>query len=143
MSFGQAITSGFKNYANFKGRASRSQFWWFYLFIILVAIALAVVDQTLGFTVGAQVIDLGDGNVFETPGTGVLGILWGLAVFLPFLGLAVRRLHDTNRTGWWVLWGFLLTFVCFVGVIILIVFYASKGTPDENRFGPPPIADLI
>jgi uncharacterized membrane protein YhaH (DUF805 family) len=142
MSFGQAIKSGFNNYANFNGRASRSAFWWFYLFIVLVALALSIIEQGLGLTYGAQVIDVG-GTAFESPGTGILTSLWALAVFLPFLGLAVRRLHDTDRTGWWVLWGFLLTFVCFVGLIILIVFYASKGTPGENRFGPPPLADII
>jgi uncharacterized membrane protein YhaH (DUF805 family) len=139
MSFGQAIKSGFNNYANFQGRASRSEFWWFYLFTIIISLILNIIDQAAGFTFGAQEIDM-SGTMVSIPGTGVLSTIWSLAVLLPILGLMARRLHDTDRSAWWILWGILLTFLCFVGTIILIVFFASKGTPADNKFGPPPVA---
>ncbi len=77
MSFGQAIGSYFKNYANFSGRASRSEFWYPTLFVFLVAIVLYVVDRS-----------------------GTLNLIWRLATFLPLIAMAARRLHDTNRSGW-------------------------------------------
>jgi uncharacterized membrane protein YhaH (DUF805 family) len=139
MTFGQAIKSGFSNYANFQGRASRSEFWWFYLFTIIISFGLSVIDQALGFTYGAQDIDM-SGTIVSIPGTGVLTTIWSLAILLPILGLMARRLHDTDRSAWWILWGLLLTFLCFVGTIILIVFFASKGTPVDNKYGSPPVA---
>ena len=136
MSFGEAVKSGFSNYANFKGRASRSEFWWFYLFTILVSLILNVIDMAAGFTYGGSEVDI-SGTIYSVPGTGVLTTIWTLVVLLPILGLMARRLHDTDRTGWWILWGILLSVLCFIGVIILIVFLASKGTPADNRYGPP------
>lgn len=120
MSFGQAISSGFKNYALFSGRATRSAFWWFYLFTVIVAIAISVVE-----------------GIFGSPdvavGVGLISVIWTLAIILPILGLMVRRLHDANHTGWWIL----IAFIPLIGAIVLIVFWATAGTQGDNKYGSP------
>ncbi len=116
MSFGQAISSGFKNYAVFSGRATRSAFWWFYLFTIIVAIAIFAIESAIG-------------------SNGIITVVWFLGVFLPELGLAIRRLHDADHSGWW----WFIGLVPF-GSIVLIVFWATPGTQGDNRFGSPEIA---
>jgi len=117
MTFGQAIASGFRNYTTWSGRASRSEFWWWYLFSILVMIIpnawyLAEVNnKTYGF------------------GT-VLYALVALALVLPTLAMTIRRLHDTNRSGgWW--W---IQLIPFVGSIILLVFMFLAPVNEGNRF---------
>lgn len=121
MSFGAAIKSVFSQYVGFSGRARRSEYWWFALFTFLVSIAAAILDSALGLT-------------FEGSSTGFIGLVASLALLLPALAVAVRRLHDTDRTGWWVLIGV----VPLVGAIVLIVFFVSDSTPGANRFGPSP-----
>jgi uncharacterized membrane protein YhaH (DUF805 family) len=115
--FGEAISLAFKNAFVYTGRASRSAYWWFALFAAIIYIVIdIVVVVAAGHSVGTRTgVDL------------VLGILWlifGLAV-------AIRRLHDINRTGWW----FLIGFVPFVGGITLLVFSLLPGTRGPNRFG--------
>ena len=83
MNFGQAIASGFSNYVNFSSRACRSEYWFWVLFVVLAQIATSIVDMALGVSVTSS--------------------LFGLATFLPSLALGVRRLHDLDRTGWWLL----------------------------------------
>ncbi len=123
MSFSEAISSGFKNYAVFSGRATRSAFWWFYLFTIIVGIAISVIEGAMGSSGIAG-------------GLGIISIIWALGVFLPTLGLVIRRLHDADHSGWW----WLIGLVPLVGVIVLIVFWATPGTQGDNRFGSPEIA---
>ncbi|MCV9998976.1 DUF805 domain-containing protein [Pararhizobium sp. YC-54] len=101
--------------AVFSGRASRSEFWWFALFNVIVAIAATIVDATIGIE--------------------LFSIAAGLALLLPGLGVAVRRLHDTDRTGWWV-----LIALTIIGLVVLIIFYATPGTPGDNEYGPAPAA---
>lgn len=122
MSFTQAIRSVFSQYAGFTGRARRSEYWWWFLFTVLVGIATGIIDQALGTTVGEG---LGE--------TGVLTSLASLALLLPTLAVSLRRLHDTGRTGWWVL----LALVPF-GFIVLIVFYVQDSKPGPNEHGPNP-----
>ncbi|MGZ5341123.1 MAG: DUF805 domain-containing protein [Solirubrobacterales bacterium] len=117
MTFGEAIKDGFDHYVKFDGRASRPAFWWWLLFVVLVSIA-------------ANIIDAG---IFE--GT-VLTWIVGLALFLPGLSVSIRRLHDTNRTGWWVL----ISFIPIIGFIVLLIFYIQESDPGENQYGPPPAA---
>lgn len=109
-----------KKYAVFDGRARRQEFWMFVLINFVISVALNVVDRVLsiGFFSGA----------------GILGTLYGLAVLIPSLALAWRRLHDTDKSGWWILIGL----IPLVGWIILIVFYATEGNRGPNRFGPDP-----
>ncbi|WP_433649132.1 DUF805 domain-containing protein [Micromonospora zamorensis] len=121
MSFIAAVKSVFSQYVGFTGRARRSEYWWFALFAVIVGIVAAILDSALGLT-------------FENGSTGFIGLVVNLALLLPTLAVAVRRLHDTDRTGWWVLIGL----VPLVGAIVLIVFFVSDSTHGANRFGPSP-----
>lgn len=139
MGFGEAIKTNFSKYATFSGRASRSEFWWWVLFTNLVAIGLNLVDSVAHLRVWESTTDIviGDQVVpFVNSGVGVLSTLWALAVLLPTLAVAIRRLHDADHSGWWILWGGLLSIICCVGAIILLVFYLTGSRP-ANRWGPP------
>lgn len=114
MNFQQAIVSGFQNYVNFAGRAARSEFWYWALFVFLVNIAANLVDAAID--------------------VGLISALASLALFLPGIAVSVRRLHDLDRTGWW-----LLIALTGVGIILLIVWWCMKGTTGSNRFGPDPL----
>ena len=117
MNFGEAIKAGFNNYVNFQGRARRSGYWYWYLFSALVSFAFSVLSS-------------GKSDNFF----GVIGGLVGLALFLPGLAYAVRRLHDTNRSGWHLL--FIL--IPLVGWIFLLVWLVQDSEPGDNRFGANP-----
>ncbi|WP_319462380.1 DUF805 domain-containing protein [Micromonospora sp. RTP1Z1] len=123
MSFTAAIRSVLTQYVGFTGRARRSEYWWFALFTVLVGLAAAILDGVLGTTLGS-----GRGS------TGVIGIIVNLALLLPTLAVAMRRLHDTDRSGWWLLIGL----VPIVGAIVLLVFFVLDSTPGTNRFGANP-----
>ena len=118
MNFPEAVAAGFRNYVNFSGRASRSEYWYWTLFYILVAVATALIDAALN--------------------TSLLNPIASLALFLPSLSVAVRRLHDVDRSGWW----FLLILIPLIGAIILLVWYCTRGTPGPNRFGPDPLGGM-
>lgn len=155
MTFREAVESVLRQYATFSGRAPRSEFWWFYLFSVLVGICCGVVDAVLG--------------------TDLLVPLASLALLLPSLAVTSRRLHDSNRTAWWILGFFLGGFVGTVafffglfawlfaglgqddglgaagvtsivlGIVVLLVTFIvqlvlmlAPGTPGPNRFGPGP-----
>lgn len=120
MDFQAAIRSCFNKYVTFSGRAPRSEYWFFVLFVFLLNIACGLVDNAL----------------FGYDNVGVLGGIVSLAVFLPSLAVAIRRLHDLGRSGWWIL----LTLIPIVGIIILIVFYVQKGEDGPNEYGPDPLA---
>ena len=112
-----------KKYVVFSGRARRKEYWYFVLFNLIASIVLALVDGMTGS--------------FDTEsGIGLLGAIYALAVLLPSLAVSVRRLHDTDRSGWWLL----LAFIPLVGAIILIVFFVLDGTAGDNRFGANPKA---
>jgi uncharacterized membrane protein YhaH (DUF805 family) len=109
-----------RKYAVFSGRARRKEYWMFALFNIIIAFALAVIEGLTG--------------IFPESPRSVLGSIYMLAVFLPSLGVGVRRLHDTGRSGWWLLIGL----VPIIGWIVLLVFNVQDSQPGENRFGPNP-----
>ena len=111
-----------KNYVGFSGRSRRSEYWSFTLFYLVLAIVLSVLD---GIVFGGSV----DGK-----GTPVLSGLFMLAMLLPSIAVGIRRLHDTDRSGWWLLIGL----VPLVGFIVLIVFFVQDSKPGDNRFGPNP-----
>lgn len=117
MNFGEAIKFGFSNYANFEGRSRRSAYWWWFLFTTLVS-------------AGEQIISQGDNNLI---GSVVAGLV-GLALLLPSLAFGVRRLHDTNRSGW----NLLYILIPLAGAIILLVFFVEDSNQDTNRFGANP-----
>ena len=118
MNFTDAIKSGFNNYVGFTGRARRSEYWYWILFVVIVSFAVGLLG--------------GVNSDFSNVISGIVS----LALFLPGLAMAVRRLHDTNRSGWFVL----LALIPLVGFIILLVFYVQGGTPGDNRFGANPKA---
>ena len=122
MSFGQAVTTVFSKYATFSGRARRREFWWWYLFVTIVYVVASIIDRAAGLTYG----DL-------TYGGGWLSSIAGLALLLPNLAVGVRRLHDTGRTGWWLLIGL----VPFIGIIVLLYFFIFDSEND-NQYGPYP-----
>ena len=118
MGLGQAISAGFANYFNFKTRASRSEYWYFILFLFIVSIALTIVDLAMN----------GPGGKF------LLNTIFSLATFIPSLSVLVRRLHDIGRSGWYVL----LVFIPLVGIIILIYWACQPSAPQPNAYGPAP-----
>ncbi|HRY10801.1 MAG: DUF805 domain-containing protein [Actinobacteria bacterium] len=135
MSFGQAISSGFKKYAVFRGRASRSEFWYWVLFYIIVSFILNILDNLFGFQVSTVTnLETGD-SVTSVYNPGWLSSIWALVVLLPTISIAVRRLHDVNKSGWW--WW--LGLICCIGPLILIfAFYIKEGDAGDNNYGPPP-----
>lgn len=138
---GAAVKSAFSQYATFSGRSTRSQFWWFYLFYVIVIVILNVVDNLLNLQVGASSMDfrVNDQVVpFVSEGVGILSGLASLAMLLPFLAVGARRLHDAGHSGLWLLWGWLLTFVCCIGIVILIVFWCQRSIPANDEYGPVP-----
>jgi uncharacterized membrane protein YhaH (DUF805 family) len=119
MNFVQAIKSGFSNYVTFSGRACRSEYWFWVLFAVIGGLVTVILDSVIfGYQAGV------------TPLNGI----FDLATFLPGLAVAARRLHDTDRTAWW-----LLLALTIIGAILLIVWFCFRGTPGTNRFGPDPL----
>ncbi|WP_232667461.1 DUF805 domain-containing protein [Pseudonocardia sp. TRM90224] len=116
-----------KQYADFRGRARRTEYWMFTLVTVLVAVVLSVLDHAL---FGAVTF----GSVGEITGLGWLYVIYMVATLIPSLAVSVRRLHDIDRSGWWVLIGF----VPLVGFIVQLVFAVTEGTRGANRFGPDP-----
>lgn len=116
MGFGQAVSQVFAKYAEGNGRAAQAEFWWFYLFTLLVDAACVILDAVAG-------------------ARGTAGALAGLALFLPSLTVGIRRLHDTDRSGWWTL----LTLLPVIGWIVLLVWWCQRGTEGPNRFGDDPL----
>ena len=117
MSFQEAVESVFRQYANFDGRARRSEYWYFVLFLFLTSSVISVLGGMIG---GQRLIT-------------ALSTLYTLAILLPSLSLAFRRLHDTGRTGLW----FLLAFIP-MGALVLIIFFCMDSQPGENQYGPNP-----
>ena len=109
-----------KNYVNFQGRARRKAYWMFVLFNIIALVILSLIEGALGLS--------------GQNGYGILTGLYSLAIILPLIALAVRRLHDTGRSGWWLLIGL----VPLIGPIVLIVFYVTDSQPGTNEYGPNP-----
>ncbi|MCO6419748.1 DUF805 domain-containing protein [Siccirubricoccus sp. KC 17139] len=122
MGFQDAVSNCLRNYASFSGRASRSEFWFFFLFSILIQIVISVL-----------------GVVLPDVLVGLLGIAVSLALLLPSLAVTVRRLHDVGRSGWWML----IALVPLLGIVLLLVWYCTRGEPQPNRFGPNPLAASV
>lgn len=117
MGFQDAVRACLTKYADFTGRSARSEFWYFFLFNFVVQFVLSLLGNMI--------------SIF-----GILSGLVALALLLPGLAVSVRRLHDIDRSGWWLLIGF----VPLVGAILLIVWDCTAGTPGDNRFGRNPLA---
>ncbi len=110
-----------KKYAVFSGRARRKEYWYFSLFNLLITIVLAVID---GMT----------GTLIAEANIGLLGGIYALAILIPFLAVSVRRLHDTDRSGWWLL----IMLIPLIGAIVILVFMVQDSKPNENQYGSNP-----
>lgn len=119
MNFGEAIASGFRNYVNFNDRADRPAYWYWVLFGLLLGIVTAILDSA----------------IFPVSAMSPLNTIAGLVLLLPGLAVSVRRLHDIDRTGWWVLLA-----LSIIGALVLIYWACQPGTRGPNRFGPDPKA---
>ena len=115
MTFKTSVATCFSKFVNFQGRASRSEFWWFALFVFLVCFVAIIIDDATNQSIVQSIA--------------------GLALFLPSLSVQVRRLHDTDKSGWWSL----LDIIPLIGSIILLIICTLKGTPGTNRFGENPL----
>lgn len=120
MGFADAVRSCLSNYANFSGRARRSEYWWFLVFCAIVSGVAMIIDNVAGLTLQGST-------------AGWVSVIATIALFLPQLSVMVRRMHDTDRSGWWVL----LNGLCFIGSVIFFVF-TLQDSKDANRYGPNP-----
>ena len=117
LTFTQAISSGFRRYFDFRTRSSRSEYWWWTLFAILVSVAATILDAIL----------FGGAPISDT--------ISSLALLIPGLAVAIRRLHDVDRSGWWFLIAFTLIGILFP----LLYWYLQSGTKGTNKYGPDPL----
>ena len=121
MSFTEAVRTCLKEkYYNFNDRAQRSEYWWFALFGCGVTIVLSILDNLI---------------FNNASGYGIFSTIWGFAILLPYFGVGVRRLHDLDKSGWWLL----ISLIPVVGFIILVFWFVQQGTRAENRFGADPL----
>ena len=118
MTFPQAVSSGLHRYFDFRTRSSRSEYWWWSVFSLLVGIATSLLDLMMGVA--------------------ILNGLSSLALFIPGIAVAVRSLHDVNRSGWW----FLIAFT-IIGIIPLLYWYIQPGTRGANDYGDDPLMSPI
>jgi uncharacterized membrane protein YhaH (DUF805 family) len=117
-----AVKVCFVKYTNFSDRASRSEFWFFILFLTILGIVVGFIDGAMGVFWGAM----------WAPGNTIVTIV----TFVPALSVTARRLHDVNRSGWW-----MLIYFTLIGILFpLLYWWCRKGDEGENRFGPKPIA---
>ena len=118
MYFQTSIKTCFNKYAVFSGRASRSEFWFFVLFGFLGGIITVIIDvMILGYP-------------YEE--NGPINLIFSVALIIPSISVAARRLHDINKSGWWqLLW------ITIIGGILLIIWHATEGENKKNKFGPP------
>ena len=127
-----------RRYFDFSGRSRPKEYWMFFLFVILASIVAAIVDLMLGFgttSYSAEYMPNGFWATADYAGTGPVQILVLLAILIPTLSVGVRRLHDSDRTGWWLLIGL----IPLIGAVVLLVFMIISGTRGPNRFGPDPV----
>jgi len=122
MNFWEAINSAFKNYATFKGRASRSEFWYFFLFSILISL----IAQQLDFA------------LHQNESGAISGIVT-IILLVPGIALQVRRLHDIGKSGWW----FFLNLIPLLGQIALIILSCMRGHTETNQYGDNPLAEIV
>jgi len=120
MGFIESIQTVYSKYVTFSGRASRSEYWWFQLFYFLVVIGILFVSYSI--------TDADGGGGFVLP-------IWQLGNLLPLIAVHVRRLHDIERSGWWLF----IALIPLVGWLILLVWDCTEGTGGENRFGEDPL----
>ena len=120
----EAVKSAYRNSLTFSGRAIRSEYWWWFLLQIAVSVVIMILE-------GGGTSVTTEAGYFWHYNAGPLQWFWVLINLLPGLAVSVRRLHDLDKSGWWLLLGL----IPFVGAIILLAWLGSKGTAGPNRFG--------
>ena len=118
MNIQTAVKTCFSKYATFSGRASRSEYWFFYLFTIIASIVTWVIDTML----------LG----YSSEDTGAISLIFQIIIILPSIAVGARRLHDIGKSGWWQ-----LLILTIIGIILLIVWFATIGSSKKNKYGNP------
>jgi len=118
MNIQTAVKTCFSKYATFSGRASRSEYWFFYLFTIIASIVTWVIDTML----------LG----YSAEDTGAINLIFQIIIILPSIAVGARRLHDIGKSGWWQ-----LLILTIIGIILLIVWFATIGSSKKNNYGNP------
>ena len=118
MNIQTAVKTCFSKYATFSGRASRSEYWFFYLFTIIASIVTWVIDTML----------LG----YSAENTGAISLIFQIIIILPSIAVGARRLHDIGKSGWWQ-----LLILTLIGIILLIVWFATIGSSKKNNYGNP------
>jgi len=117
-------------YFLFSGRAPRREYWYFVLFSIIVSILLGIIDGVVG-----TMLTLGVDPQGMPIQTGILGLFFSLFMLLPATGIAVRRLHDIGKSGWW----YFIVLIPFIGILVLLYFLVTPSQEGENQFGPYPV----
>lgn len=126
MSFSDAVKSFWSNYATFGGRSRRSEYWFAQLFLLITNLVAAGIDLAL---LGGDV-----DQFMAQGGGGIVGLVWIAVTLVPLIAVLVRRLHDTNHSGWWALIGL----IPLAGFIVLLVFTVTDSDAGDNQFGPSP-----
>lgn len=114
-----ALVKGLKSWNDFSSRSRRAEYWWFQVAYLVISMLAGFLDAAAG-------------------ANGIVQLVLSLVFLIPTLSVAVRRLHDTNRSGWWILLGF----IPIIGWILLIIWYATRGDVGDNRFGADPLAEV-
>ena len=125
----------FSKYAVFDGRARRKEYWYWYLFNFLISIFFVFISFAI---IPPDGTDTDNGIGWIGIFIYVLVIIYSLGVFIPNLAVTVRRLHDTNRSGW----SYFITFIPIIGELLFLIYLVEDGTPGDNQYGPNPKAEL-
>jgi uncharacterized membrane protein YhaH (DUF805 family) len=138
MNFPDAIISCFRQYVTFSGRAPRSEFWYWVLFYLLLSIVVVELDAQFFHAVAVTTANppMVRGASMHLQDNGPLARILSVLLFLPNLSVSARRLHDVNRSAWWLL----LLLIPLIGWLPLLIWYCSKSDVGDNRFGPSPLA---
>ena len=134
MTLAESVRTCLSKFTTWQGRASRSEYWFFVLFNFIVLVGAAILDNVLGLTYNFTNPATG---MTQSVGYGWLYVIGVLVLLLPNLAVLVRRLHDTNRSGWW----YWIVLVPFIGAILLLVWFCSRGTAGDNKYGSDPLAN--
>lgn len=118
MGFQEAVKAFFSNYVKFDGRSARSEFWWVLLFVLIMNVLIGVITAVVGEGLGS-----------------ILSLIFSLAIIVPYIALGIRRFHDLDKSGWWVI----SLLIPLVNLIMLLVFFTKKGTDGPNQYGPDPL----
>ena len=120
ISFVGAIRLGFQRYSDFNGRSTRAEYWWWFLFVVLTGIALTLIDMSIG-------------TFWWEAEWGLFSVSFKLATLIPSLALGARRLHDINKSAWWLLMWLIVWLV--IPMILLLVWAARRGDNGPNQYG--------